>query len=99
MKAVQSRLPTIALAALVIAMVFGFFYYPTFPNYDSYYSLLWGREVLDATLPSFDAYRTPTEHPLAVLFGAILSLLGDEGDRVMVFFTLASFVALAIGLY
>jgi hypothetical protein len=99
MRAVQTRLPAVALAALALATLIGFFYYPTFPNYDSYYSLLWGREVLHGTLPSFDAYRAPTEHPLAVLFGALLSILGDGGDRVMVFFTLASFVALAAGLY
>ena len=40
------------------------------PNYDSYYSLLWGRELLHGIKPSFDGYRTPTEHPLAVAFGA-----------------------------
>ena len=67
------------------------------PNYDSYYSLLWGREVLHGTLPSFDAYRAPTEHPLAIAFGALLSLVGDGADRVMVGATFASFVVLAAG--
>ena len=46
------------------------------PNYDSYYSLLWGRELLHGVKPTFDGYRTPTEHPLAVAFGALLSLAG-----------------------
>jgi hypothetical protein len=91
--------PVLALAALSIATFIGFLVYPTYPNYDSYYSLLWGREALHGTLPSFDAYRAPTEHPLAIVFGALLSLLGDTGDRVMVFATLASFVVLAAGLY
>jgi hypothetical protein len=91
--------PLLALAALSIATFIGFLVYPTYPNYDSYYSLLWGREALHGTLPSFDAYRAPTEHPLAIAFGALLSLLGDTGDRVMVFATLASFVVLAAGLY
>ncbi len=49
------------------------------------------------TLPSFDAYRAPTEHPLAIAFGALLSLVGDDADRVMVGATLASFVVLAAG--
>jgi hypothetical protein len=48
---------------------------------------------------SFDGYRTPTEHPLAILFSVPLVLLGDGGDRVLVFFTVASFVALAAGIY
>jgi hypothetical protein len=55
-----------ALGALVVGTVIGFLVYPTYPNYDSYYSLLWGRELLHGVKPSFDGYRTPTEHPLAV---------------------------------
>src|SRR4051794_22532061 len=91
--------PAIALAVLAIATFVGFLVYPTYPNYDSYYSLLWGREILHGHLPSFDGYRTPTEHPLAVAFGAALSLLGRGGDRVMVFATEASFVVLCAGIY
>ena len=91
--------PWLALAGLIIGTTVGFFVRPTFPNYDSYYSLLWGREVLHGTLPSFDAYRAPTEHPLAIAFGALLSLVGDDADRLMVGATFASFVVLAAGMY
>jgi uncharacterized membrane protein len=91
--------PAFALLALALATFVGFLVYPTYPNYDSYYSLLWGREVLHGHLPSFDEYRSPTEHPLAVAFGALLSLLGRGGDRVMVFCTEASFVVLCAGVY
>jgi hypothetical protein len=91
--------PALALAALVLGTLVGYLIYPTYPNYDSYYSLLWGRELLHGVKPSFDGYRTPTEHPLAVVFGALLSLMGDPADRVMVGATLASFVVLAAGLY
>jgi hypothetical protein len=92
-------LPGLALILLALATLVGFVIYPTYPNYDSYYSLLWGRELLHGTAPSFDAYRSPTEHPLAIAFGAVLSLLGDPADRIMVGATLASFVALAAGVY
>jgi hypothetical protein len=91
--------PALALAGLIIGTLVGFVVYPTFPNYDSYYSLLWGREVLDGRLPTFDAYRAPTQHPLAIAFGALLSLVGDPADRIMVGATLASFVVLAAGIY
>jgi hypothetical protein len=91
--------PALALAGLILGTAVGFVVRPTFPNYDSYYSLLWGREVLHGTLPSFDAYRAPTEHPLAIAFGALLSLAGDSADRIMVGATFASFVLLAAGLY
>src|SRR3954469_1051268 len=87
------------LAALAVAALVGYLVYPTFPNYDSYYSLLWAREALHLEPLSFDGYRTPTEHPLGILFGIPLVLLGDGGDRVLVFFTVASFVALVAGMY
>ncbi len=91
--------PGICLALLALGTIVGAVVYPTFPNYDSYYSLLWGREVLDGSLPGFDQYRAPTQHPLAIVFGGALTLLGDVADRVMVWFTLASFVVLAAGVY
>ena len=91
--------PLLLLFALAIGTLIGFLVYPTYPNYDSYYSLLWGRELLHGVKPSFDGYRTPTEHPLAVAFGALLSIVGDPADRIMVGATLASFVVLAAGLY
>ena len=87
--------PLLLLFALAIGTLIGFLVYPTYPNYDSYYSLLWGRELLHGVKPSFDGYRTPTEHPLAVAFGALLSIVGDPADRIMVGATFASFVVLA----
>ncbi len=84
------------LAAFTLGLTLA---YPTYPNYDSVYSLLWGRELLHGVNPSFDAYRAPTEHPLAVAFGLVLALLGEGGDRVMTFAALASFLALVAGLY
>ncbi len=94
-----SRVPALALAVLSLLALVGFFAYPTFPNYDSYYSLLWGRELVDFSKPSFDAYRAPTQHPLAVFLGAGLSLLGDGADRVLVALAFLSFLVLAAGLY
>src|SRR4051794_11276354 len=93
------RGPAVALALLIVAVAVGTLVYPTYPNYDSYYSLLWGREALHLHLPTFDVYRAPTEHPLALLFGAALSLLGRNGDRVMVLATMVSLVVLTIGMY
>ncbi|MCW2997534.1 MAG: hypothetical protein JWN65_1083 [Solirubrobacterales bacterium] len=91
--------PALAFALLTVITLVITFAYPTYPNYDTVYSLLWGRELLHGVTPSFDAYRAPTEHPLAVGFGMLLALLGESGDRAMVFAALASFLALAAGLY
>jgi hypothetical protein len=91
--------PLLALVALCLGTLVATLVYPTYSNYDSMYSLVWGRELLDGQLPSFEAYRAPTQHPLAVLFGALLALLGYGGDRLLVLATLASFVVLAVVLY
>jgi hypothetical protein len=88
-----------AFGLLALLAVVGFFTRVTYPNYDSYYALLWGRELLDLELPSFDAYRAPTQHPLAVALGAVLSLFGNGADRLLVLLTLFSLVALAAGTY
>src|ERR687885_2713494 len=79
----------LGLAALCVAAVVGFVVYPTYPNYDSYYYLLWAREALHLDHLSFAGYRTPTEHPLAILVSLPLVLLGEGGDRVFVFLTVA----------
>jgi hypothetical protein len=86
-------------AALAVIAVVGSFVWVTYPNYDSYYALVWGREALHGHLPSFEAYRAPTEHPLAVVFGAALSVLGTGADRLLVIITILAFVALAAGTY
>jgi hypothetical protein len=84
---------------LCVGAIVGYLVYPTWPNYDSAYSLIWGRELLDGALPSFDAYRAPTEHPLAVVVGAILAPLGDAAPRVWLALTVAAFCALVAGVY
>jgi hypothetical protein len=88
-----------AFAVLCVLAVIGFFVRVTYPNYDSYYALLWGRELMHLDLPSFEAYRAPTEHPLWVAFGALLSVFGESADRLLVLSTIFAFVALAAGTY
>ncbi|MBJ7331369.1 MAG: hypothetical protein JHC95_15860 [Solirubrobacteraceae bacterium] len=89
----------VGLALLILVGVVGYFAYPTWPNYDSIYSLVWGRELLDGTTMSFDAYRAPTEHPLAIAVGAALSIFGEGGDRMWTALCIATFVWLVCGLY
>jgi hypothetical protein len=93
------RFAKAAFALLCIGSLVGFLVYPTYPNYDSYYSLLWGREVLDLQAPTFEGFRVPTEHPLAIVAGALLSLLGDVGDRVWIALIIASYLWLVAAVY
>lgn len=89
----------IAFAGLCVGALVGFFAFPTYPTYDSYYALIWGRDVLHLQLPLFQVYRAPTEHPLAIAFGVFASIFGKGGDRLMILGSIASFVALVAGLY
>jgi hypothetical protein len=89
----------VAFALLCLGFAVGFLLFPTYPNYDSYYSLLWGREVVSLTTPVFEGFRVPTEHPLAIAVGALLALLGEVGDRMFVGLILASYLWLVWGVY
>ena len=63
----------VAAVAALLLLVF-----PTgFPNYDTIYALLWGREMSEGLSPDTGAALPPTPHPLAELFGLVASPLGD----------------------
>jgi hypothetical protein len=89
----------LGFALLCVLALIGYFAFPTYPTYDSFYALLWGRDLLHLHLPDFKVYRGPTEHPLAIAFGVLCSLFGQGGARLMVFGSIASFVALVAGVY
>jgi hypothetical protein len=89
----------LAFALLCVLALIGYFAFPTYPTYDSFYALLWGRDLLHLHLPDFRVYRGPTEHPLAIAYGMLCSLFGQGGARLMVFGSIASFVALVAGVY
>src|ERR1700728_3798282 len=89
----------VGFAAMCIGALIGYFAFPTYPTYDSFYALLWGRDLLHLHLPDFSVYRGPTEHPLAIAFGLLCSLFGQGGARLMVLGSIGSFVALVAGIY
>jgi hypothetical protein len=63
----------VAAVAAVLLLLFPL----GFPNYDTIYSLLWGRELAEGLSPDRGATLPPTPHPLAELFGLVASPLGD----------------------
>jgi hypothetical protein len=89
----------LAFAVMCVLALVGYFAFPTYPTYDSFYALLWGRDVLHLHIPDFRVYRGPTEHPLAIAFGALCSIAGQGGARLVVLGSIASFVALVAGVY
>ncbi|HEX5924435.1 MAG TPA: hypothetical protein VFY45_11430 [Baekduia sp.] len=72
---------------------------PTYPNYDAYYHLVWGREIVAGHLPTFEAYQAPTQHPLYLVICAVLGLFGEHGDRLLVLFTCLCHVAFTYAVY
>lgn len=81
---------------MVLALFFGLH---TFPNYDSYYQLLWGQDLAHGRLPDYHVFRAPTPHPLSELVGLVLSPFGLAADRLMVLITLIAWIGLLWAVY
>ena len=81
-------------------MILGLFFgLRTYPNYDSYYQLLWGQDIAHGRLPDYSVFRSPTPHPLSELVGLLLSPFGLAADRLMVLITLVAWVGLIWAVY
>ncbi len=63
-------------AALLLVFPYGF------PNYDTIYALVWGREMAHGTHPDYGAALPPTPHPLTDLLGLVTTPLGDGAITV-----------------
>jgi hypothetical protein len=66
-----------AVAALLLLL------FPVgFPNYDTIYALVWGRELAHGMSPDYGAALPPTPHPLADLLGLLTTPLGNGAITV-----------------
>lgn len=61
----------VLLGAVALRLLTG----PGLVNYDTLYSLVWGRQIAEGGAPDLEAGLAPTPHPLATLGGIILSPL------------------------
>ena len=72
---VRKWLTPAAWVAAVVAALLAIF--PLgFPNYDTIYALVWGRELAHGVSPDYGAALPPTPHPLADLLGLVTTPLG-----------------------
>ena len=53
-----------------------------FPNYDTIYALVWGRELAHGMSPDVGSALPPTPHPLTELIGLVTTPLGDGAITV-----------------
>jgi hypothetical protein len=93
------RAEPVVVAALAAAALVAALLVPTYPNYDTYFHLVWGRELVHGIKPDFEAYAAPTEHPLFIALCAVVGLVGTDGDRVIVIVCVLSMVALVWGTF
>ena len=87
-------LATVMIAAAV-ALVFGH----AFLNYDTFYALVWGSDLVAGRRPQYGVPYAPTPHPLAIAAGALLSPLGDAAEEALLAAGLLGLGALAVGLF
>ncbi|HEX8053206.1 MAG TPA: hypothetical protein VF517_09450, partial [Thermoleophilaceae bacterium] len=87
-----------AAAALVGLLVFAAFGH-SFLNYDTFYSLVWGDDLVSGRGPQYEVPVAPTPHPLAVAVGALVSPLGDGAEDVLLALVILSIGAIAVGLF
>jgi hypothetical protein len=66
-----------------------------FPNYDTIYALVWGRELAHGASPDYGAALPPTPHPLTDLIGLVLT---PTGGAITVTMAIA-YVSLALAGY
>ncbi len=80
-------------AALLIVFPVGF------PNYDTIYALVWGRELAHGISPDYGSALPPTPHPLADLLGLVATPLGDGAITVTMVVAYASLGLVAYLVY
>src|SRR3954469_3126061 len=88
----------LGLLALVIWLVVG----RGLVNYDTLYSLVWGRDLAHGRLPDYDVPLAPTPHPLATLGAVLVAPLssaasgGVHGEAAVTATIVVAFLALAL---
>jgi hypothetical protein len=87
-----------AAAAVLGLLVFAAFGH-AFLNYDTFYSLVWGDQLVHGQQPDFEVPVAPTQHPLAIAVGALVSPLGDGAEDVLLALGILAIGLIAVGLF
>lgn len=95
---VRSALLSTLAAVVVAAAVYAFFGH-AFLNYDSFYTLTWGRDLLHGINPQYQVSVAPTPHPLSMGIGALVSPLGDGAEDAMLALGLLAIGFLVVGVF
>jgi hypothetical protein len=95
-----SRRELVIVALVAVLVVAAWLLADSYPSYDAYYHLVWGRELFAGNVPSIGVYQAPTAHPLYIALGGLLAVVfGSEADRVIVLVGLSSLAICAWSLW
>lgn len=82
------------IAGLAVVAVGAWALLRSYPNYDAYYHLVWGRELASGARPQIEVPDAPTAHPLYLLLCSLLGVAFGEGaERVLVLVCVLSLLA------
>jgi hypothetical protein len=70
-----------------------------FPNYDTIYALVWGRELAHGISPDYGAALPPTPHPLTDFIGLVTSPFGEAPITVIMILAYVSLGLIAYFVY
>jgi hypothetical protein len=70
-----------------------------FPNYDTIYALVWGRELAHGVSPDYGAALPPTPHPLTDFIGLVTSPFGEAPITVIMILAYVSLGLIAYFVY
>jgi hypothetical protein len=70
-----------------------------FPNYDTIYALVWGRELAHGISPDYGAALPPTPHPLTDFIGLVASPFGEAPVTVIMILAYVSLGLIAYFVY
>ena len=85
----------VAAVSAVLLLIFPF----GFPNYDTIYALVWGRELAEGHSPDYGAALPPTPHPLTDLIGLVTSPFGEAPITVTMIIAYLSLGLIAFFVY
>jgi hypothetical protein len=85
-------------AAVIGALVFAWFGH-AFLNYDTFYALVWGSDLVHGRTPDYTVPVAPTPHPLAELVGIVLTPFGAGAEDLMLAIGLLALGMLTVGLF
>src|SRR5690349_11475516 len=92
-----SALAAAAAAAAGAVVALGFGRVPL--SYDTYFTLIWGRDLWDGHKPDLTAGHTPVAHPLYTAVATVLGPFGHGAETGIAMVVLLSFGAACVALY